>query len=168
MVANFAMRETQHTFSAKITLTAGAADATTHMVSIKAEVTADAKKYWLRPGSFCDVSVDIGSPRLSPVIPRGALHATDHGYVVYVVDDHDVAAEKVVQIGMSTKDGWVEIRDGLKDGDWYVVHGGDALQDGAHVKATKLDRRADGGTEADPMDARRARWRRRRCAPRRS
>src|SRR6202012_1661519 len=98
---------------------------------------ADAKKYWLRPGSFCDVSVDVGSPRLSPIIPRGALHATDHGYTIYVINS-EVAKETVVQTGMSTKDGWIEIKDGLKDGDWYVVHGADALSDGAHVKSTKL------------------------------
>jgi RND family efflux transporter MFP subunit len=144
MEADFTMRETQQTFKAKITLVAGAADPTTHMVAVTAEVAADAKKYWLRPGAFCDVSIDVGATRDAPVIPRGAMRATDHGYVVYVVDDNDVAQEKVVQIGMSTKDGWVEIRDGLKDGDWNVVPGGDALSPGPHVKLTKYTT-LDGG-----------------------
>lgn len=137
MVADFTMRETQQAFTAKITLVAGAADPTSHMVSVTAEVDADSKKYWLRPGAFCDVSIDVGATRDAPVIPRGAMRATDHGYVVYVVDENDVAQEKVIKIGMSTKDGYVEIREGLKDGDWIVVRGGDALSPGAHVKQTK-------------------------------
>ena len=144
MNADFTMRETQQAFTSKITLVAGAADPTTHMVAVTAEVAADAKKYWLRPGSFADVSIDVGASRDAPVIPRGAMRATDHGYVVYVVDNNDVASEKVVQTGMSTKDGWVEIRDGLKDGDWIVVHGGDALSPGSHVKQTKYTT-LDGG-----------------------
>lgn len=137
MMADFTMRETQQAFQAKITLVAGAADPTTHMVSVTAEVAADAKKYWLRPGAFCDVAINVGASRDAPVIPRGAMRATDHGYVVYVIDNNDVAAEKVIQIGMSTKDGYVEIREGLKDGDWIVVRGGDALAPGAKVKQTK-------------------------------
>lgn len=150
MMAAFTMRETQQSFQAKITLVAGAADPTTHMVAIQGEINAD-KKYWLRPGSFCDVSIDVGSPRLSPVIPRGALHATDHGYVLYVVDPAtSIAKQVVVQTGMSTNYGWIEIKDGLKDGDWYVVHGADALQDGSHVKATQLLGLPDGGLESDP------------------
>jgi RND family efflux transporter MFP subunit len=161
MEADFTMRETQQSFSAKITLVSGAADPTTHMVQVTGEVAADAKKYWLRPGAFCDVTVDIGDARMSPIIPRGAMRATDHGYVVYVAADNDVVAEKVVQIGMSTKDGWVEIRDGLKDGEWIVVHGGDALSAGARVKQTKLTS-LDGGSpplldENDPDAGRRMR-----------
>ncbi|MFO0737758.1 MAG: efflux RND transporter periplasmic adaptor subunit [Labilithrix sp.] len=155
MDADFTMRESQQAFTAKITLVAGAADPTSHMVAVTAEVAADAKKYWLRPGAFCDVSINVGASRDAPVIPRGAMRATDHGYVVYVVDENDIAAEKVVTIGMSTKDGYVEVRNGLKDGDWIVVRGGDALSPGARVKQTKyttldggapiLDENAPGG-----------------------
>lgn len=152
MTATFAMRETAQVFEAKITLVAGAADPTTHMVAVTAEVAADAKKYWLRPGAFCDVSIDVGATRDAPVIPRGAMRATDHGYVVYVVDDRDTAQEKVVQVGMSTKDGWVEVKSGLKDGDWIVVHGADALSPGVRVKQTKYTT-LDGGAPVSDDNA---------------
>jgi RND family efflux transporter MFP subunit len=139
MAAKFTMRETQREFTGKITLAAGAADSTTHMVGVTAEVDATDNKYWLRPGSFCDVSIDVGATRESPVIPRSATRATDRGYVAYVLDaEQDQAEERVLKLGMSTKDGWVEVRDGLKPGDWVVVRGAEALTPGARVRATKV------------------------------
>lgn len=143
MKATFTLRETQRAFDAKITLVAGAADPSTHMVAITGEVVTSENKYWLRPGSFCDVSVDIGATREAPMIPRIATRATDHGYVTYVVEN-DVAQERVITLGMSTKDGWVEVRTGLKDGDWIVVRGAEALSPGARVRGARLTS-LDGG-----------------------
>lgn len=148
MKATFTMRETQRTFDAKLTLIAAAADPTTHMVGVTGEVIAGEHKYWLRPGSFCDVSVDIGATRDAPIIPRFATRATDHGYVVYVVEN-DVAQERVITLGMSTKDGWVEVRTGLKDGEWIVVRGAEALTPGARVRGTKLSS-LDAGAAPEP------------------
>jgi RND family efflux transporter MFP subunit len=136
MKATFSMRETQREFEATLTLIGGAADPTTHMVGVAGEVVSK-EKYWLRPGSFCDVSVDIGATRDAPVIPRIATRATDHGYVTYVVEN-DVAQERVITLGMSTKDGWIEVRSGLKAGDWIVVHGAEALSPGSRVRGTRL------------------------------
>jgi RND family efflux transporter MFP subunit len=138
MTASFTLRETQDTFCAKITLVSGAADATSHMVPITAELTDKDHKYWLRPGSFCDVTVELEhAQRLAPTIPRPAARATDHGYVAYVVDG-DVARERTLTLGMNTKDGWIEVRSGLKAGDLLVVRGGEALNDGAKVKTAHV------------------------------
>jgi membrane fusion protein, multidrug efflux system len=104
MVVSFTMRETQRQYQAKITLVSGAAEAATHTVGVTAEVNSEGHKYWLRPGSFCDVSINVGATRDAPLIPRTAARATDHGYIVYVVKD-DVASERAVTLGMSTKDG---------------------------------------------------------------
>lgn len=153
MIASFSMRETQRTYQAKISLVAAAADVTTHMVSVTAELTEKEHKYWLRPGSFCDVSVEIPSgDRVAPVIPRLAARATDHGYVAYVIEG-DVAHERALTLGMNTKDGWVEVRSGIAAGDLLVVHGAEALSDGAKVKATHttaaaLMNQSDGGAPA--------------------
>ena len=138
MTASFTLRETPDTFSAKITLVAGAADATSHMVPITAELTDKEHKYWLRPGSFCDVTVELErAQRVAPTIPRPAARATDHGYVAYVVEG-DVAKERTLTLGMNTKDGWIEVRSGLKAGDLLVVRGGEALSEGAKVKAARV------------------------------
>jgi RND family efflux transporter MFP subunit len=134
-VASFTMRETQRTYTAKVTLVGGSADATTHMIGITAEVANDGHGYWLRPGSFCDVTMDLGATRDSPMIPRTAARATDHGYVAYVIEG-DVAHEHVLTLGMSTKDGWIEVRSGLVAGEKLVVLGAEALSEGAKVKAS--------------------------------
>ncbi len=132
MEAKFTLRETQRTFVAAISLVAGAADITTHMVVVTAEVKEKDHKFWLRPGSFCDVSVDVGATRDAPLIPRSAVRATDHGYVAYVVQN-DVAEERVLTLGMNTKDGWVEVRSGLAAGEKLVIRGAEALTKGAKV-----------------------------------
>ncbi|MDC0744727.1 efflux RND transporter periplasmic adaptor subunit [Polyangium mundeleinium] len=137
MTATFTMRETLRKFTAKITLIAAAADPTTHMVAVTGEVNDEGHKYWLRPGSFCDVSVDIGAQREAVTIPRLAARATDHGYVAYVVEN-GVAKERVLALGMSTQDGWVEVRSGLAAGDVLVVRGAEALTDGAKVRPTTI------------------------------
>jgi multidrug efflux system membrane fusion protein len=138
MPVTFTMRETQTTYTAKITLVSAAADPATHTVGVTAVVDTDNKKYWLRPGSFCDVTIDVGASRDAPVIPRAATRATDHGYVVYVVQGN-AASEKVVTLGMNTKDGWVEVRSGLNAGELLVVRGVESLTNGALVKASKVD-----------------------------
>lgn len=138
MPVGFTMRETQRSFTAKISLVAGAADLTTHMVGVTAQVDGtDKNAYWLRPGSFCDVSLDVGAQRDAAVIPRTATRATDHGYVVYIADG-DVAKEVPVTLGMNTKDGWVEIRSGLSGGESLVVRGAEALTTGARLRATRI------------------------------
>jgi len=133
MPVSFTLRETERKFAAKITLVAAAADPTTHMVSVVAQVVDEGHRYWLRPGSFCDVTITVGAAREAPVIPRTATRATDRGYVTYVVEN-DVASQHLVELGMSSKDGWVEIRSGLKPGDVIVIRGAEALSEGAKVR----------------------------------
>lgn len=157
MTATFTMRETQRVFEAKITLVSAAADPTTHMVGVTGEVLVDGPKFWLRPGSFCDVSVDVGATRDAPMIPRSAARATDRGYVTYVVED-GVANQRLITLGMSTKDGWVEVRSGLEDGDVIVVRGAEALSPGAKVRATEatsLDGGAPRSSESEGPEERR-------------
>ncbi len=138
MAVGFTLRETQRAFTAKVSLVAGAADPVTHMVGVTATVdSSEGHTYWLRPGSFCDVTLDIGATRDAAVIPRTATRATDHGYVVYVADG-DVAREVPVTLGMNTKDGWVEIKAGLSGGEMLVVRGAEALTTGARLRGTTL------------------------------
>lgn len=147
MKAGFRLRETERDFTASITLVAAAADAETHMVGITAEVDNDGHDYWLRPGSFCDVTIDVGARRDAVIVPRVAVRGTDHGYTTYVIEG-DVAREKVVTLGMSTKDGWVEVRSGLEPGQQLVVRGAESLAPGAKVRSTKIDPASLGGETA--------------------
>ncbi len=137
MVANFAIRETARVYRARITLVAAAADPTTHTFAVTAEVLENDHQFWLRPGRQCDVSIKFPSNRPAVLIPRAAARATAQGYVVYVVED-EVAIERIVTLGMSTEDGRIEVRSGLKAGELLVIRGADALSSGAKVKSTKV------------------------------
>lgn len=155
MTATFKLRETEREFSAKITLVAAAASVETRMVDVTAEVVKEGSDYWLRPGSFADVSIAIGARRDAVMVPRVAVRATDHGYVTYVVDG-EIAKERVVTLGMSTKDGWVEARTGLAAGDLLVVRGAESLTPNAKVKARTIGA-AELATGAEPAPRGRAR-----------
>jgi len=135
--AEFTLRESQRTYSAKITLVGGAADPESHMVPIVGEVVPEGGKYWLRPGSFCDVLMNIGAQRDAAVIPRGAVRASERGLIAYVVEQGQ-ARERVLELGMATRDGWVEVREGLRAGEKLVVRGAEALSPGARVKESAV------------------------------
>jgi multidrug efflux system membrane fusion protein len=133
MTANLALRESTRTYAAKITLVAAAADPSSHLVSVTAEVDDKEHQYWLRPGAFCDVSVPVGATRKAPVIPEIAIRASERGMLAYVVQG-TTAKERVVELGMHTDNGFVEVKTGLAEGDLLVVRGAEPLSDGAPVK----------------------------------
>lgn len=135
--AQFKLRETLRTFTAKVTLVAGAADEASRLVPITAEIVDDNHGFWLRPGSFADVTLNLGGTRDAIVIPRSATRATERGFVAYVVDG-EIAHERVLQLGQNTSDGFVEVRDGLKAGDKLVLRGGEPLAEGTGVVPTEV------------------------------
>jgi RND family efflux transporter MFP subunit len=137
MTANMALRESTRTYQAKIILVADAADPTTRLVPVTAQVDDTEHKYWLRPGAFCEVNIPIGDARPAIVVPSLAVQPTATGNIVYTVDDKNVAHVKNVQLGMYTPDGAVEITTGLAVGDLLVVQGFEALTEGAPVKVSQ-------------------------------
>jgi membrane fusion protein, multidrug efflux system len=134
MIANMIMRESTRTYSAKIVLVADSADPSTRLVPVTGEVDDTAHKYWLRPGAFCEVNVPIGDAKQAIVVPSISVQPTATGNVAYTVDDKNIAHLRVVQLGMYTPDGGVEITQGLSAGELLVVEGFEALSEGAPVK----------------------------------
>lgn len=148
MEAELMLRESSHTYTAKISLVAGAADTQTRLVPVTAQVDETDHQYWLRPGAFCEVSVPIGDARDAIVVPTMSVQPTEKGNVVYVIDDKNIAHSKIVELGMHTPDGNVEVTRGVNEGDQVVVRGIEPLTDGAPVKITDhttLDALRDGG-----------------------
>lgn len=135
-VANIALRESSHTYQAKITLIAGSADPQSHLVPVSAEVDDKEHKYWLRPGVFCDVSIPVGGTRPAAVIPEGAVRASENGFIAFVVEG-TTAKQRVLTLGMHSPGGLVEVTQGLTAGDQLVVLGGDPLVDGSTVKISE-------------------------------
>jgi multidrug efflux system membrane fusion protein len=137
MVASFKLRETTRVFTAKITLIAASADPDSRMVPVTAEIEPTDYQYFLRPGSFTDVTVPVGGQREKVVIPREAVRPTERGFVAYVVQE-GVARERVLTLGLNTSDGWVEVREGLTAGEKLVLRGTEPLSDGSKVKVTEV------------------------------
>jgi membrane fusion protein, multidrug efflux system len=132
MTANFRVTGDEHNHSAKITLVADASDQTTRMVPVVAQIDSEHKDA-LRPGTFADVTVPIGTNDAAPVIPQTAIRPSEKGFLAFVVEN-DVAQERILTLGMRTADGRVEVRKGLSVGEKLVIRGAEPLKQGAQVR----------------------------------
>ncbi len=137
MPVRFTVRSDAHTFTARITHVADAAEEASRMVAVTAEVD-DAEKDRLRPGAFADVVVPVGQSSGALVVPQTAVRPTERGFVAFVVEG-TVAKERVLNLGLRTPDGKVEVRSGVQEGERVVVRGAEALRDGATVRVAGGD-----------------------------
>lgn len=135
VVARFNIAEDPTAHEARITHVAAAADASSRMVDVTANVL-NANRPELRPGAFARVTVPIGAARPSPVIPQTAIRPSEKGFLAYTVDD-GIATQRILTLGMRTADGQVEVKNGLRPGEMLVVRGAEALRDGVKVKVTQ-------------------------------
>ncbi len=116
---------------ARLIHVAESANEDTRMVEVTAEVLRpDAA---LRPGAFAEVSVPVGDSAERPVVPQSAVRPSERGFLAYVVKDGK-AQERVLELGLRTVDGLVEVRKGLAAAESLVVRGAEALRDGATVR----------------------------------
>ena len=146
--ARFSLRgERGAVHTALITLVAAAADPGDRMVEVLARVD-EATGGDLRPGAFAEVTVPVGSAREAPVVPQTAIRPSEKGFLAYVVEG-ETARERVLQLGLRTADGRVEVRDGLAVGERLVVRGAEALTEGAGVAV----REAGAGAPSPPPAA---------------
>jgi membrane fusion protein, multidrug efflux system len=132
--AEFKVRNSETVFASKIVHVAESADDTTRLVAVTAEVK-DTRDEALRPGTFAEIVVPVSSERTAPVIPQTAIRPSDRGFIAFVVED-GAAVERILQLGMRTADGQVEVLTGLRAGEKLVVRGSEALRSGALVKET--------------------------------
>jgi RND family efflux transporter MFP subunit len=135
LALRFRVRDVQRPFTAKIAHVAQAADPRSRMIDVTAEVN-DERKGELRPGAFAEVTVPIQSSQ-APAIPQTAVRSSERGFLAYVVEEGDVARERVVTLGMRTAEGLVEVKDGLAPGERLVIRGAEPLRDGAAVRITE-------------------------------
>ncbi|WP_224241493.1 efflux RND transporter periplasmic adaptor subunit [Hyalangium gracile] len=148
--ARFTVRSDSRTYTAKITHVAAAADDQSRMVSVTAEVSKEDSEA-LRPGAFASVVVPVETSKGSPVVPQTAVRPSERGFLAYVVEG-DKARERVLELGMRTADGRVEVREGLKPGEQLVVRGAEALREGAAVRVAQGEKPAVTGEPRRPTD----------------
>jgi membrane fusion protein (multidrug efflux system) len=77
------------------------------------ELTAD---------EFVTVVLESVEPKLVIAVPRAAILSDQQGSYVYVVDDHNIAQQRRVQLGQLTPE-TAGIEDGLNEGEQIIVEG---------------------------------------------
>ena len=102
-------------------------DPTTRAVAVQARVPNPDRR--LRTGMLLTVEL-AGRPRDAVAVPEKALLAYADKQYVFVLQDDGTVAQRGVTLG-EREAGWVEVADGLKEGDTIVVDGTMNLRDGA-------------------------------------
>lgn len=130
--ATFRVSNVNRDLKCKIIHVASSAEGSSRLVAVTAEVdSADSTE--VRPGSFAQVTVTVASRGDAPTVPETAVRPSSEGFLAYVVEE-GVARKRVLQIGLRTADGRVEVLEGVKPGETLVIRGGEALSDGVNVQ----------------------------------
>lgn len=146
--ARFTIRDITREFRARIVHVAASADTGTRMVELAAEIK-EAGDEALRPGTFAEITVPIETSKPAPVIPQTAIRPSERGFLAFVVEN-DKAVERVLGLGLRTRDGQVEVITGLKEGEALVVRGSEALRNGVAVRVSSAAAPPAAETKAAP------------------
>ena len=132
----------------KVTIVSPAADANTTTVQVW--VQADNPGERLRAGQAVHVSIVAATLEGATLIPTPAVLPNAEGEtIVLVVDDKNVAHERVVQIGLREPE-MVQIVAGVEVGQRVITQGGLGLEDKTKVRVMKPGEKAAG--EKDEAD----------------
>jgi membrane fusion protein, multidrug efflux system len=87
----------------------------------------------IKAGMYATVSLVTNSRVNVPVIPRTSVINTYGSWIVFTVDDRNIAIRKVIYLGLENEN-YVEVLDGLEAGDKVVSAGQNFLTDGDPVR----------------------------------
>ena len=87
----------------------------------------------IKAGMYATVSLVTNSRVNVPVIPRTSVINTYGSWIVFTVDDRNIAVRKVISLGLENEN-FVEVLDGLEAGDKVVSAGQNFLTDGDPVR----------------------------------
>jgi membrane fusion protein (multidrug efflux system) len=125
------------TFEGTIALISPYVSAQTATFSVRIRVTKSGEL--LRPGMFARVAIIYERKADALQIPRTALLDGDGPPKVFVVQNGK-AAERAVKLGLSNG-AWIEVTDGLNDGEQVVVVGQGAVKPGTAVRVVNSSAR---------------------------
>jgi HlyD family secretion protein len=126
----------------KVTIVSPAADQNSTTVQVWVQVDNSEGK--LRAGQAVKIAIVAATIDGATVVPTAAVLPNAEGEtIVLVVDDKDVAHEKVVQVGIREPQ-IVQIVAGVQPGDRVITQGGLGLEDKAKVRVMKPGERAAG------------------------
>jgi|CXWL01.1.fsa_nt_gi multidrug efflux system membrane fusion protein len=121
-------------YHATISHVAAGADERSRGVAVTATVD-DPARGELRPGAFAEITIPVGTAGDSPVIPQTAVRPSERGFLAFIVVDN-IAHERVLELGLRTADGLVQVKSGVVPGEELVIRGAEALRDGAAVNVS--------------------------------
>jgi RND family efflux transporter MFP subunit len=107
-------------------------DPASRTVKIRLRFTGRAEPR-IRAGMFATVSLVTNTRANVPVIPRGAVINTYGAWIVFIINDEDVAERRSVVLGLENET-FIEVSDGLAEGDRVVTAGQNFLSDGDPVR----------------------------------
>jgi len=96
----------------------------TRTITVRTDVRNPDSK--LKPGMFADVTLDVAEDRRALVVPQEAV-LDDGGESIVFVPVADGYAPRVVKVGLRDN-GWVQILEGLREGEMVVTAGGFQLK----------------------------------------
>ena len=126
-----------HVFLGTISQISPSVNAETATFSVRIRVTQ--AEGLLRPGMFARVAIIYERKPNALQIPRTALLDGDGPPKVFVIKDGK-AVERAVKLGLSNG-AWIEVTEGLKDGEQVVVVGQGAVKPGAAVRVVNSSSR---------------------------
>jgi membrane fusion protein (multidrug efflux system) len=124
-------------FQGQIALISPSIDPATATFAVRIRVTETGGL--LRPGMFARVAIIYERKLDALQIPRTALLDGDGPPKVFVVKDGK-ASERAVKLGLSNG-AWIEVTEGLRDGEQVVVVGQGAVKPGAAVRVVNSSAR---------------------------
>jgi RND family efflux transporter MFP subunit len=114
-------------FQGTVSLVGQTADALSK--KFRVEIAADNPGSILRPGMFGDVGLEVGTREGALAVPQKAI--IENRYVFLA--EGGTARRREVRLGLQNAE-FVEIVDGLKEGDLVIVEGNYGLGDGARIE----------------------------------
>jgi multidrug efflux system membrane fusion protein len=99
----------------------------------KLKAVFDNKDFELFPQQFVNIRLLVDTLQNQVLVPTVAVQTGQQGTFVYVIDEHQIAHLRPVQVLTSDQSG-ADIKSGLQVGEEVAVDGADRLQDGAQVR----------------------------------
>ncbi|WP_428813520.1 efflux RND transporter periplasmic adaptor subunit [Vibrio makurazakiensis] len=127
---------TDETFSGVVDYIAPAVDESSGRVEVHAHVTNP--EHRLVPGMFAKVDQVTSEDANQLIISQNSVQAKDNERFVWVVDGNSIA-QRVVELGVNTNDGYVVVEKGLKLGESVVVTGQQNLKVDSSVKVMNVE-----------------------------
>lgn len=115
------------------------ADPASRLVPVEVALGARPAAVDVRPGFLARLQFALDRRDGALAVPASAVGVTDAGPFVYVVEA-DTLLQKPVTIGV-TVEGWIEVIEGVRDGERVVVSGHTNLRPGARVRVSASDLR---------------------------